>query len=182
MVRVVHVVPQPLCGRLEPEAQQGLHVQAAVPSPPGHVAAVQIESHAVVDGGGSPRVPPSPRRISVVEGKNITSEPSADQCCGGEKITSEPSADQCGGGEKYNLRALSGSVLWRGKNNLRALSGSVLWRGKNNLRALSGSVGLISPSPRRVVSGAQEIECKAPVNPKKNRKKIRKSIWYRDPE
>ena len=23
MVRVVHVVPQPLCGRLEPEAQQG---------------------------------------------------------------------------------------------------------------------------------------------------------------
>jgi hypothetical protein len=46
-----------------------------------------------------------------------------------------------------------------------------LWRGKNNLRALSGSVGLISPSPRRVVSGAQEIECKAPVNPKKNRKK-----------
>ena len=115
MVRVVHVVPQPLCGRLEPEAQQGLHVQAAVPSPPGQVAAVQIESYAVVDGGGSPRVPPSPRRISVVEGKNITSEPSADQCCGGEKITSEPSADQCGGGEKDNLRALIGSVLWRGK-------------------------------------------------------------------
>ena len=40
--------------------------------------------------------------------------------------------------------------------------------GECNLRALRGSVGFMSPCPRRVVSGAQEIECncKAPVNQK----------------
>ena len=48
---------------------------------------------------------------------------------------------------------------------------SVVGDKKSNPRALGGSVGSISPCPRRVVGGAQVIECKAPVDPKKKKKK-----------